>query len=700
MSVSILILTLNEEANLADCLQSVKWSDDIVVFDSISDDKTVEIARSRGARVIQRSFDNYAAQRNAGLNTVEYRYPWVLMLDADERVTPELWREMNEATASADPTVSVFHIRRKDYWFGQWYRRSSGYPTWFGRLVRVGHVTVEREINEQYIAHGESKFLKEHLLHYPFNKGVAYWLERHNRYSSMEAAAQADERRQKVFVRGLWSRNPIMRRKTMKQIASRLPARPLLTFGYLYFVRVGFLDGRVGLRYCILRAIYEYMIDVKIKERIGNQDERKCANKIIFVNRYFSPDHSATSQLLSDLAFDLASRGQDIHVITGGQLYTDPRASLLSEEVICGVKVHRVRTSRFGRMRLWGRMLDYLTFYLGATWHLLRSIQPGDVVVAKTDPPMMSVCAAWAAKFRKGILVNWVQDLFPEVATSLDVAGVRFLAPMLKRLRNASLQQSRSNVVLGGRMAQRLRDEGVPSDRITVIENWADGDVIQPVPRADNPLLREWGLEDKFVMGYSGNMGHVHEFKTMIDAAELVKDEAAIAFVFIGSGIARPWLEDEVARRGLKNVHFHPYQPAGRLRWSLSVPDVHFVSLRPTLEGLIVPSKFYGIAAAGRPIIHIGDPDGEIARILEREQCGWNYCIGEVGPLAQCIRGLSQRRDEAAEAGSRARLAFDRQYTRSHALKHWRVLLDSVSAAALQPHEGTAQEDLVALVKK
>lgn len=427
---------------------------------------------------------------------------------------------------------------------------------------------------------------------------------------------------------------------------------------------------------------------------------REVEMKTIFVNRYFFPDHSATSQLLSDLAFDLASRGQDIHVITGGQLYTDPRASLLSEEVICGVKVHRVSTSRFGRARLWGRMFDYLTFYLGATWRLFRLIEPGDVVVAKTDPPMMSVCAAWAAKMKNGILVNWVQDLFPEVATSLDVAGVRFLAPMLKRLRNGSLQQSRSNVVLGGRMAQRLRDEGVPADRIRVIENWADGDIIQPVPREDNPLLGEWRLEGKFVLGYSGNMGHVHEFKTMIDAAELLKDEAEIAFVFIGSGIARPWLEDEAAERGLTNVQFRPYQQADRLRWSLSVPDVHFVSLRPTLEGLIVPSKFYGIAAAGRPIIHIGDPDGEIARILEREQCGWSYCIGEVGPLVQCIRRLSQRRDEATEAGSRARLAFDRQYSRTQALQTWRELLDSVSVPVLQPEEKRiVQEHPVAVGK-
>jgi glycosyltransferase involved in cell wall biosynthesis len=406
---------------------------------------------------------------------------------------------------------------------------------------------------------------------------------------------------------------------------------------------------------------------------------KRLTAKTIFVNRYFHPDHSATSQLLSDLAFDLASRGQDIHVITGCQLYGDPRASLPVNEFIRGVYVHRVRTSRFGRTRLWGRLIDYLTFYLGATWRLLRLVRTGDVVVAKTDPPMMSVPAAWVVNLRRGVLVNWVQDLFPEVATSMEVYGARFAAPMLKRLRNQSLRRGRSNVVLGEIMAQRLRDEGIPSDQITIIENWADGEAIQPIQKDDNPLIRRWGLAGKFVLGYSGNMGHVHEFKTMLDAADRLKTARDIAFVFIGQGIARHWLESEAVRRRLTNVQFHPYQAADRLHWSLSVPDVHFVSLRPTLEGLIVPSKFYGIAAAGRPIINIGDPDGEIARILERERCGWSFCIGEVDALTKCILRLSREMPEVIDAGLRARRAFERKYSRVHALDSWYQLLTSTA---------------------
>ena len=413
----------------------------------------------------------------------------------------------------------------------------------------------------------------------------------------------------------------------------------------------------------------------------------------IFINRYFHPDHSATSQLLSDLAFDLASRGQDIHVITGCQLYGNPQASLPEEESIHGVHVHRVSTSRFGRTNLLGRAADYLTFYLGATWRLLRLVGQGDIVVAKTDPPMMSVPASWVVKLKRGVLVNWVQDLFPEVAASMDVYGLRFAAPMLKRLRNQSLRSSRTNVVLGEVMAERLREEGIPPDQITIIENWADGEAIQPVRRQDNPLLYEWGLDGKFVLGYSGNMGRVHEFKTMLDAAERLKVVDEIAFVFIGDGMARRWLESEAARRGLTNVQFYPYQSADRLQWSLSVPDVHFVSLRPTLEGLIVPSKFYGIAAAGRPIIHIGDPDGEIARILDRERCGWSFCIGEVDALAACILRLFRHKIEVTDAGLCARRAFDRKYSRVHALDSWRVLLQSASTdlGSVSVEEAVAQ---------
>lgn len=265
-SVSILILTLNEEANLAECIDSCAWSDDIVVFDSLSQDRSREIALAKGARVIERAFDNYAAQRNAALTTVNYNNPWVLMVDADERIPQDLAAEICAEVAAADAHTVMFRLRRKDFFLGRWLKRSSGYPTWFGRLVRVGRVHVVREVNEEYIADGGIKHLNSHLHHYPFNRGIAYWFERHNRYSSMEAITKLAAHAGPLSARTLFSGDPIARRRTLKRILYHLPLRPLIVFLYLYVFRLGVLDGRAGFYFSRMRAIYEFLIDAKVLE--------------------------------------------------------------------------------------------------------------------------------------------------------------------------------------------------------------------------------------------------------------------------------------------------------------------------------------------------------------------------------------------------------------------------------------------------
>lgn len=266
MSISVLILTFNEEANIAGCLDSVSWCDDVVVLDSFSTDRTVELARARGVRVIQRAFDNYAGQRNFGLREVQYRHQWVLMLDADERVPEELRLEMLDITSRAGDSLALLRMRRKDHMFGRWLRQSSGYPTWFGRLARVGRVWVERPINEEYHTDGERGMLNAHLHHFPFNKGLSAWLQKHDRYSTMEAELRAQAPRAKPRVSALFGNDPIARRRELKVLAYRMPGRPLLMFLGLYIVRGGFLDGRAGLTFSLLRAWYEFMIDCKCAE--------------------------------------------------------------------------------------------------------------------------------------------------------------------------------------------------------------------------------------------------------------------------------------------------------------------------------------------------------------------------------------------------------------------------------------------------
>jgi glycosyltransferase involved in cell wall biosynthesis len=266
MGISVLVLTLNEELNLAACLESVRWCDDVVVLDSLSGDSTVAIAQQYGARVVRRAFDNYAGQRNYALQEISWRNPWLLMLDADERVPVELQREMLAATSAAAPDTAMFRMRRKDHLFGRWIRGSSGYPTWFGRLMRLGRVRVERAINEEYHADGAVLLLDAHLHHFPFNKGFASWIEKHDRYSTMEAELRLARGASPARGTQWFSADATERRRALKSTLYRLPGRPLLVFIGLYLFRGGIVEGRAGLTFSLLRAWYEYMIDCKYFE--------------------------------------------------------------------------------------------------------------------------------------------------------------------------------------------------------------------------------------------------------------------------------------------------------------------------------------------------------------------------------------------------------------------------------------------------
>jgi glycosyltransferase involved in cell wall biosynthesis len=413
--------------------------------------------------------------------------------------------------------------------------------------------------------------------------------------------------------------------------------------------------------------------------------------RVHFVNRFFHPDHSATSQVLSGVAFDLARHGHAVHVTTSRQLYEDPAARLPAGEIIDGVRVHRVAGTRFGRTSLAGRALDYLSFYLGAARSLWRNVGRGDVVIAKTDPPLLSLVAAPVARLRGARYVNWLQDVFPEVATGVGLGGRggRIALGPLRRLRNWSLKAAHRNVVIGERMGDLLVRQGIPRARITTIPNWSDANAVQPVPHAQNRLRREWGLEGKVVVGYSGNLGRVHDIDTIVAAiAEVERRRAAggvardIAFVFIGGGAKRKALEREIERRGLTGIRLHPYQPQELLAETLSLIDIHLVSLLPEVEGLVVPSKLYGTMAVARPTLFIGADDGEVARIIARHGCGLAVGIGEGGRLADAILALAADEAGRQAMGEAARAAFLADYTKQIAALSWHNLITGLATGS------------------
>jgi len=401
--------------------------------------------------------------------------------------------------------------------------------------------------------------------------------------------------------------------------------------------------------------------------------------RLIFVNRYFYPDQSATSQVLSDLAFDLAARGRDVHVVTSRQLYEDPKARLPAEETVYGVHVHRVYSTRFGRGFLPGRAADYVSFYGAVSRLLTRLAERGDVIVAKTDPPMISVPAMRAARRKQAHLVNWLQDIYPEIAVELGVPIVRGPAlSFLSQLRDASLRAAAANVVVGPHMAERLRARGIADERIRTIANWSNDEAIMPVAPADNPLRRAWNLDGKFVVGYSGNLGRTHEFDTILEASEILHDDTRIVFVLIGGGHGFDALAKRVRARGLTSYRFMPYHPRSALHHSLGVADLHWVSLKAKLDGLMFPSKIYAVAAAGRPMLALSAANGDLAQLIRQYDCGITIEPGNSQAVAAAIVELAGNAERRAAMGRRARAMVEGRLSRRHALESWRKLIDEI----------------------
>ena len=265
--ISVLILTKNEQQDLPECLKSVSWSDDIHVFDSYSSDRTVEISRAFGAKVTQRSFDDWSTHQNWGLKNLPFKYPWVFYIDADERMTPELIEAVKLSVIAPKNSVA-FRVSRRDYFKGVWLKHVT--PSPFNiRLFIPNKIHYERATNPITIVDGDVGEIGEHFNHFPFSKGISHWFDKHNSYSSLEALQIIKNRKNYLkfsLFKMIFSRNKNERRYYQKELYYKLPLRPLAMFILLYFIKRGFLDGGAGLTYALLRSVYEYMIVLKVSE--------------------------------------------------------------------------------------------------------------------------------------------------------------------------------------------------------------------------------------------------------------------------------------------------------------------------------------------------------------------------------------------------------------------------------------------------
>lgn len=261
--VSVMIFTLNEEIHLPSCLKALEWCDDIIVVDSFSTDQTQMICQANNVRFFQNPFGGFGAQRNWALDNCQPKYEWILILDADERVTPELGMELAQIAQQNPKDVGAFLVKRRFHIWGRWLKYSSLYPTWLVRFIHRDRVRyLNRGHAETQEVQGQTKALTHDLIDENL-KGIDEWFERQNRYSTKDAYYELEQERIPLNWQGFWSSHPYTRRATLKRLAYVLPARPLIYFIYSYLFRLGFLDGKDGLVFCRMKALYQKMVVIK-----------------------------------------------------------------------------------------------------------------------------------------------------------------------------------------------------------------------------------------------------------------------------------------------------------------------------------------------------------------------------------------------------------------------------------------------------
>jgi glycosyltransferase involved in cell wall biosynthesis len=387
--------------------------------------------------------------------------------------------------------------------------------------------------------------------------------------------------------------------------------------------------------------------------------------RVLLLNQYYWPDVAPTAQFSADLGAALAERGHEVTAVASAGSYSGDQRHPLSAWHD-GVRILRVPATAFGRDHRLHRLIDYATFLSGALPMALAT-RP-EVVIALSTPPFLAGLGLLLRRLLGARLIAWVMDLYPDVALQLGAIGEGIGARLLRRLASRVSAEADALVALDDAMGRHLIAQGAPPEKVVVIDNWADGERIRPLAANSHPLRRRLGLLDSFTVSYSGNMGLGHDFDTVLDAMVRVKRRGVpIQFLFIGDGPRRASVESGCRTRGL-DARFLPYQSREELPLTLTAADASLVTLGENLAGLIVPSKLYGILAAGVPVLYVGPDDGRCAEVV-KDGAGVRVANGDGAGLAEAILRLAADAEGRAEMGRRARRLFDERFSRAGQLR-------------------------------
>ncbi|PAP77165.1 glycosyltransferase family 4 protein [Rubrivirga marina] len=401
--------------------------------------------------------------------------------------------------------------------------------------------------------------------------------------------------------------------------------------------------------------------------------------RLLFVNQHYWPDVAATGQILTDLAEHLAARGFEVDVLTGRGKYVSGDLEAPAEETRNGVRVRRLSSTSFGRSSHLGRIADYAGYYLGVLRRLLTG-ERYDLVIVLTTPPLLSVAARLSGQLRGQQYAVWSMDLHPDAEVAIGMLSERGLpARVLHRLNDAGYRGADLVVDLGFRMKERIAAKGVATHRLVTIGMWSDGAGVRPLDPAENPVRRSLGIDaDQVVVMYSGNAGVAHRFEEICEAMRTLQDDDRFYFLFVGSGPRRAEVEAFIEAERIENASYEDYFPREELAASLSAGDVHLLTLRESMAGIVVPSKLYGILAAGRPVVMVGPERSESAQTIRQHDVGEVIDPEAGGSGADLVAALRRLADAPAERrvmGERARAAFETEYDRAVLCEAWADLL-------------------------
>jgi len=382
--------------------------------------------------------------------------------------------------------------------------------------------------------------------------------------------------------------------------------------------------------------------------------------RLLLLNQFYPPDTAATGQLLADVARVLVRDGHEVHVVCSRGGYAGGTVAGASRRDADGVRVHRVSASNRGRLRAADRLLAWGSYYALAAQRAL-ALGRFDACLALTTPPFIGLVGSLLKRLRRTRLVLWSMDVWPDVAEGLGV--IRPGSPPSRALHAAAraVHKSANRIIsLGSCMTERLCRAGVDPARIATVHNWVPGESVRPVARRS--------ANGRFLVMYSGNMGMGHEFGTMLDAAARLRDDRSVEFRFVGGGKRRAEVEAGAERRGLGNVRFMKPVPLRDLSELLGSADAHLLSMRPGLEGMLVPSKVYGILAAGRPAVMVGSTENEAARLIRRSGAGFVVPAGRAGELCSAIRRLRDEPELAPQMGRAGRRYYETRLGRDRSI--------------------------------